>query len=160
MSNRYSTNNKRRRGSAAVEFAISFPFLLLLCLGAGDFGRVLLHAVTVAHAANVGSFWGTISNINSVQYSARQTLATNDTENIDHVNPVTAVADSFCDCPDAPASGPTDPNAVSCSSTCMGYGTPRLYVRTRVDQSFEAVAPVPGIPVAVDVNRTVYMRVQ
>jgi Flp pilus assembly protein TadG len=150
----------RRRGGAAVEFAVSFPFLLLLCIGVGDFGRMLLHAITVAHAANAGSAFGAISNVNAVRYSDRQSLATDDAENIDHVNVVTAVADSYCDCPAAPARSPTDPNAVSCASTCAGYGTPRLYVRTRASQSFAGVAPIPGIPESVAINRMVYMRVQ
>lgn len=159
MTNKRLDRN-RRRGGTMVEFAVMLPFLLLLCLGVGDFGRLLLHAVTVAHAANAGSLFGAISNVNAVRYSERQDLAVSDAENVQHVNPITAVADIYCDCPDAPATGPADPNAFSCSGTCTGYGTPRVFARTQVNQTFGPVAPIPGIPNNVDVNRMVYMRVQ
>ena len=153
-------NRASRRGAAAVEFALTFPFLLLLCLGIGDFGRLFVHAVTVSNAAGAASFFGSLSNINSVRHGEMQTLATNDTEDIEHVNTVSAVADSYCDCPGNPATGPSDPNAVSCNSTCVGYGLPRVFVRTRVEQSFNSVAPIPGIPGAVPVSSRAYMRVQ
>lgn len=153
-------DRSNRRGAAVVEFALCFPFVLLLCLGIGDFGRLFMHAVTVSHASEAGSFFGSLSNINSVRYGDMQTVATNDTDDIEHVNSVSASADSYCDCPDNPATGPSDANAVTCNSTCAGYGLPRVFVRTRVDQTFEPVAPIPGIPGAVPVNHRAYMRVQ
>jgi Flp pilus assembly protein TadG len=41
-----------------VEFAVTFPLLMLLCLGATDFGRLCFHAVTIANAAATGASYG------------------------------------------------------------------------------------------------------
>lgn len=161
MSNHFPSRTDRRRGSMTVEFALTFPLLLLLCLGVGDFGRLFVHGITISHAASAGSLFGSLSNINSGRFTQMQSQATNDTGDIDHVNTVSAVADRYCDCPDNPAAGPSDTNAVSCTAgSCAGYGLPRVFVRTRVQQNFEPVAPIPGIPALVDVNRRAYLRVQ
>lgn len=45
-------------GAALVEMALVMPLLLLMALGAGDFGRVMYTAITLAHAARAGAAYG------------------------------------------------------------------------------------------------------
>ena len=147
---------KQDRGGAMVEFALVFPLLLLLCLGATDFGRLFFHAVTVANAASVGAFYGAQSNVASAQFSQMQMRATEDAANLDGV---TATATRFCECPGAA------PTAVDCSqatnpAACPGYGPPRAYVRTDARQTFETLVNYPGIPASTVVGRNAFMRVQ
>ena len=139
-----------------IEFALVFPLLLLMCLGATDFGRLFFHAVTVANAASVGAFHGAQSNVASAQYSLMEQRATEDADNI---SDVTATATRFCECP-----GET-PVAIDCSqatdvTACPGYGPPRAYVRTDVRQTFETLVNYPGIPSSTSVGRDAFMRVQ
>jgi Flp pilus assembly protein TadG len=52
---RSSGRNARDRGSAAVEFALLFPLLLLIVFGVIDFGRALNAQITLTQAAREGA---------------------------------------------------------------------------------------------------------
>ena len=153
------------RGGAIVEFAFVFPLLLVLCLAAGDFGRLFFNGVTVANAASSAVHYGSLNNGFAAQPSEMQTRAERDANDL---SGVTATATMYCDCPPAAAADfTTDPTAVSCDlaatpGTCPGggYGLPRVYVRTAVSQTFETVGPYPLIPQATVVSRRAFMRVQ
>lgn len=150
-----------RRGAAIVEFAVGFPLLLLLCFGAGDFARIFVSGITVTHAAASASSYGSLLNVNAVQYGTMQAIATNDADDVQRAGGISAVAQSYCDCPSAPASGPGDANAVLCDSTCTGYGMPRVFVRTTVSQTLDPItSSLPGIPSSVPIGQTSFMRVQ
>lgn len=157
---------KKTYGGAMVEFALSLPFLLILCMGAGDLGRMFYQAVTVNHAAMSGSFVGIQSNVFSGRFAQMEDAAEQDVSDVaTPTNPdLSVIADRYCDCPDNPATGPADPNAVNCATGICpvnGYGLPRVYVRTRVGYDFTPLAQVfPAIPDGVNVNRSAYMRVQ
>jgi Flp pilus assembly protein TadG len=47
-----------QRGTAAVEFALVLPFLLLLMFGITELGRYTLFAIMVANAARAGALYG------------------------------------------------------------------------------------------------------
>lgn len=150
-----------KQGNAIIELAIAFPVLMLLVIGAADFARLFYNAVTVSDASYAGSFYGALRGVNSALFSEMEQIARQSAKDIDKPGRLTVVADRFCDCPANPASGPTDPNAVSCiSGSCPGYGPPRVYVRTEVTNRFDAAAPFPGIPSDVNVRRFTYIRVQ
>jgi Flp pilus assembly protein TadG len=139
-----------------LEFALCFPLLLLLCLGATDFGRLFFHAVTVSNAAATGAFYGAQSNVASAQIAVMESRATEDAGDL---TGVTATATRFCECPGDP------PAPISCAeaantSACSGYGAPRAYVRTDASQTFQTLAPYPGIPSSTSVGRNAFMRVQ
>ncbi len=160
MKTTLSLNGRRRCGSATVEFALTLPLLVLMCLGTADFGRLFFSGVTIANAAAAGAFFGAQNNIKSGDSAGMQQLAAEDARDL---SGVTATASRYCDCPDAPADGPASPNAVNCIlATCPvdNYGVPRLFVRTRVRQTFQVIAPVPGIPNSTEVGRDAYLRVQ
>ena len=117
-----AVNRSRRRGSAAVELGVSIPLILLLTLGATDFGRLFYSAVTVVGSSVAGAFFGAHSNLYSVNSSGMQGLASSSATNLESV---TANGTEYCDCPDDPASGPDDTaRTVDCTNavcTVSGY---------------------------------------
>jgi Flp pilus assembly protein TadG len=144
------------RGGALTEFAVSFPLLLLLCLGATDFGRLFFDALTVANAAWTGAFYGAQNNVNFAKRTIMANRAIEDAKNLENV---TANATSFCECPGNP------PTAISCDQAtnrlaCGDYGYPRAYVQTNLNHTFQTLVGYPGIPNQTVLDRSAYMRVQ
>jgi hypothetical protein len=129
-------------------------------MGAADFGRLFFNGVTLANAAAAGAFFGAQSNVKSGDDAGMQQTVSGDVRDL---SGVTARSDRYCDCPDAPADGADSSDAVNCFlAVCPidNYGLPRLFVRTRVRQTFHLVAPIPGIPNSIEVGRDAYIRVQ
>jgi len=157
-------NNHKDRGGAMVEFALVLPLLVLLCMAAGDFGRIYFHALTVVNAASSAVHWGSLDSGFAAQRSEMESRAIGDAKNL---TGVTATATMFCDCPPAdPDDFTTDGTPVDCAlagvqGTCTegAYGLPRVYVRTDLTQTFRAVGPYPGIQATSPVSRSAYMRV-
>ena len=144
------------RGGAMVEFALTFPLLLLLCLGATDFGRLFFHAVTIANAAATGAFYGAQNNVNFSKFAMMANRVTDDAKNLSNV---TASAANYCECPGSP------PTPIPCSQAtnrlaCGDYGFPRAYVRTTATHTFETIVNYPGIPNQTLLDRNAFMRVQ
>jgi hypothetical protein len=144
-------NQTGRRGSIIVELAVSVSLLVLLMAGAGDFARIFYNAITVANASGTGAFYGAQTTIKSVSHGETQTMAVDDTRNLEGT---TSASEMICDCPDGTSLD-------SCvTGTCPGYGQPRIFVRTVVQQSFDTYLPWPGVPDNVPVVRETIMRVQ
>ena len=159
---------KSKRGGAMVEFALTLPLLLMLCMGATDFGRLFYHAVVVANSAYVGSFHGAQRFSTAGQFPIMELKAEEEAANIIAGNLIadfSAESDKVCDCPDSPAfidsSGQLQ-NTIDCDlfSTCPGYGTRRAYIRTKARQTFAVFGPYPGIPETTRVGRDVLLRVK
>lgn len=139
-----------------TEFALTFPLLLLLCLGATDFGRLFFHAVTIANAAATGAFFGAQNNVNFSKFTIMSDRVIDDARNLDNV---TASAANYCECPGSP------PIPISCTQAtnrfaCGDYGYPRAYVRTTATHTFETIVNYPGIPNQTALDRNAFMRVQ
>ena len=66
MNRRRSRYTKRDRGSAAVEFAILLPVLLLILFGIIDFGRALNAQIALTQAAREGARLDALSQPNLV----------------------------------------------------------------------------------------------
>lgn len=56
-----ATNAGSRRGQALAELAILLPLLIILVMGAADFGRVYYHFMAVESAAAAGAQYGCVS---------------------------------------------------------------------------------------------------
>ena len=159
---KWSQAIQENRGAALVEFALVLPLLVLLCLAAGDFGRLYFHAVTVVNAASSAVHWGSLDSGFAAQSDVMEDRAIRDAGDLTGVS---ATASMFCDCPPAdPDDFTTDPTPVDCDlagdeETCTDYGLPRVYVRTDVRQTFQTVGPYPGIPSSSELSRSAFMRV-
>jgi len=154
----------RRRGGTLVEFALVSPLLLMLCMGATDFGRLFYHAVITSNAAGVGAFHGAQNNVTAGQTGLMEWKAEEEASNLPAAD-TTATADSFCDCPNNPATEASDgslQNTVNClnATACGTYGAPRGFVRVRATNSFQTLGPYPGIPYTTQINRHGFMRVE
>ena len=162
---RFSRGFRKNSGAALVEFALVLPLLALLCVAAGDFGRLYFHALTVVNAASSAVHWGSLDSAFAAQSAEMESRAIGDASDLTSVS---ATATMFCECPPAdPDDFTSDPTPVSCdfagvAGTCAdgGYSLPKVYVRTDVDQTFETFGPYPGIPSSSVVGRSAYMRVQ
>ena len=143
----------RKRGAVVVELAVAVPLLFLMMAGAADFARVFHYAIAVANASGADSLWGAQSNVKAVSYSDVELVATTDAADMGGV--ITS-AEMYCDCPSA--SGGTEVDCIE--GTCGEYDKPRVYSKTTVEYTFEALLPWPGIPNPVVVTREHYQRVQ
>ena len=154
----------KRRGSTLVEFALVAPLMLLLCLGATDFGRLFYHAVITANAAGVGAFHGAQSNVAAGQTGLMELKAKDEARNLPAAD-TSAVANNFCDCPNNPVTEDGNgalQNTVDClnATACGAYGAPRAFVRVQAANTFRTLGPYPGIPYTTQVGQHAFMRVQ
>ncbi len=146
-----TSQRRSRRGTSTVELAIGAPLLLLISVAAADFSRVFFNSITITNASGAASLVGSFSVTDATNVRRLEAVALSDASDLDGLS---ADADLYCDCPDG--GGPVD----CISGMCTGYGPPRVFSKVRVQQSFELIAPWPGIPNPMQVSRQSYVRVQ
>lgn len=137
----------RDRGSALVEFALVSPLLLLVLLGAIDFGRVSYEAMALTNGARAGVQYGAQSIGKSSDLSGMQTAAIRSTS-LD-VTGVAAAASRRCEC---------DGTLILCTASCGGVT--RVYVTVTTSKNFFTITQFPGFPHALSLSRSAAMRVK
>ena len=141
---------RSRRGNAIVEFAIGAPVFLTMVLAATDFSRLFFESTIASNAAAAGSFYGAQNIRYASDYAGMRAASAADSSEVDGK---TISADRFCDCPDGTIIDP-------CTTTCVGYGAPRVYMRARVRKNFTTLGWYPGIPRTTPINMRRWVRVQ
>ncbi len=126
-----------QRGQALVEMAMIAPFLLVLMLGAIDFGRVYFAYVAVTNGAR-----------NGADYAAGGSNAAADLASIKAA--VVADTNELLDV------SPTNPDVTVVTST---DSQGRLYADVSVQYTFTTIFDWPGLPHSIDLERTVRARV-
>ena len=151
---------KTSRGAVIVEFALTLPLLLGLCMAATDFGRLFYNAVTVANAAGVGAFYGARDGLLAGDDSGQQERALDEMRNITapaDSEPVYVLGERWCNCPGGASFDCDELAVVVCGG---GYGAGRAYVKVTVRQPFPSFAPWPILPSNTIVAKTAFQRVQ
>lgn len=147
-----------RRGNAAVEMAVAVPVLMVMVLGAIDFGRVHLEAMVVKNASHIGSFYGAQSMQYATNSSGIQAAATGDAGG---VSAFSVTNDIICQCLDANGDYNSGVTQATCGDAdCGTYGVPRVYVRTRTQNTFSTLGWYPGVPQTTGMDMTGWVRVQ
>ncbi len=131
---------RRRRGTAAVEFAVVLPLLLALVLGCVDFGRFAHSYIALTNAARAGAGFG-----GSHPYTPA-TLATWQ----DQVRQ--AVADELS------SLNGFDPNRLTVTASAVGTGAGDWQAAVTVAYPFQTLVSWPGVPASVTLRRSVVMR--
>ena len=136
-------------GAAAVELAVVAPALMLMVMGAWDFGRAFQENARLESAARAGVQYGVFSTANAQDLAGIVQAARTDAG--DQNNELTVTATQVCECPDG--------SPVDCSASCSG-DAPRLYVNVLVEQQFATLFPYPGISSPITLSQQAEMRAQ
>lgn len=136
-------------GGAAVELAILLPVLILLAIGAAEFGRVYFASIGVASAARAGAQYGSQSVAASSDTVGMNLAANAEAGSVGSVSPVSL---RICRCADG--------SVTSCTAQCPMIGYPEVFVQTTATKTVTFLLKYPGLPASTTVSRTAVFRVQ
>lgn len=131
--------DKRRKqsgGTAALEFALTVPFLLLFLMAVVELGFAMHETMQVYNSAEAGALYASKNGFDPAGISAAVVNATG-TQGLT-ASPAPA---QFCGCPQS--SGVI---AVSCSTTCTGGTAPGQYVRIYAALPHTSILPAFALP--------------
>ncbi len=145
-------NNFRHcaHGQSMAELALALPALVLLFLGAADFGRLFYFWIAVNNAARAGAQYGSQNVINAANISGMRTAAITDGSNISGLT----ATPSQCTC----ASG-TSVTVCSGSNYNCTNAPSATYVEVDTQATFNTVVSYPGIPSSITVTGKAIMQV-
>jgi Flp pilus assembly protein TadG len=172
---------RNEQGQGLVEFAMLLPLLMLLMLGAIDFGRAMYAAVAVNHAGHNSAVWasqnlrfGTAGTPSCGSATAYCCPTNNNTASPDLAVPssIREVAlrdfsggfEFTASCPSTTSSlGSTCNPQVSCSTGTDAYysgsaGTQHRYVEVTARYRFTAIGPYGPWVGSTDITRTARVR--
>lgn len=139
-------------GQALVELALIFPILILLLVGAAEFGRLAYDAIEVANAARAGVAYAAQTHITASDTAGIQLAATQDAPNL---TGITATPANFCAC--------STGGIITCSTALTSCPSPaRIIEYVQVDTT-ATVGPLfnyPGIPHSFTLTGQAIMRVE
>lgn len=140
----------RRRGeqgSIMVELALVVPFLLLLLVGAIDFGRAWYTSLEIAGAAEAGTLYG-INNPADV--AGMQSAALN---NAPDLSGLTISATYGCECPDGSSAVASCTSPPTCTDNYVNY------IDVTATGTYTFMTPWPGMPTSWTLTRESRMRI-
>ena len=137
-------------GTAAIEFGLIAPFLLILLAGTIEIGFTIWQQMAVYAAAEAGAGYAIKNGWNATAISSAVVNATDETSITANPAPI-----EFCGCP--AASGIT---TVSCTSTCTGGVTPSLYVKVSAAIPHPVILSDLGLPIPATLTATATVRLQ
>jgi Flp pilus assembly protein TadG len=138
-------------GNALVELAAVTPMLLLLAIGAFDFGRVFYTAMAVTGAAHAGAQYGAQS-VGKAEDQAGMVQAALDSSPDLGIS-ATASESPVCRC----ATGSATVDCDTTDSACLPL---RVYASVTASRTFTTIVNYPGIPHSVPISRTAQIRAQ
>jgi Flp pilus assembly protein TadG len=124
-----------RHGTAAIEFAIACPVMLLFFGGLVDFGLALWAKSTLANAVAQGAYYAYVTGT-SVTSTNVQTLV----QNSSGLSNVTAtITGPACYCI---TGTPLALAAATCNTTCADTTTSGYYVKIKANYTYQSILPV------------------
>lgn len=137
-------------GSTALEFALLAGLLVVLAVGAYDFGRLGIEKSRVTSAAQAGVRYGAHDQGSADDVDGMVQAARDDAGDVD--GSLSVAAGKSCRCPDT--------GEVSCSATCADGVYPPMYVEVTVQGEIALLFSYPGIAPSVTLGSTSAMRLQ
>jgi Flp pilus assembly protein TadG len=136
LNSRPASSRRWIRGTAALEFGLAMPFLLVLVIGLVEVGLVTYEAMQVQDAAEAGALYAS-------RYPADLTGMANAAVNATGTAGIAASPTplAFCGCPSA--SGIT---AISCATLCTGGIAAGHYVKVSTALTHVRILTFTGLP--------------
>jgi Flp pilus assembly protein TadG len=135
--------------SAAVEFALAAPIVIVIAAGIVDFGLLELDHAALQGAARIGAQY---ARLHPADAAGIQRAVEASTE----LNPPLSIAASSaltCECADG--------TPIDCRRACAAAGLPgpnRVFIAVSASQTFTPLLPWPGIPATL--TATAELRIQ
>ena len=138
------------RGTAAIEFAIGAPVLMILLVGLVEVGFAAYQSMQVQNAVEAGVMYATQNGWDSAGISAAVTNATG-------AGGMTAspAPAQFCGCP-----GAGSITAFTCTATCPDGTSPGQYVQVNATLARISIFPGSGLTLPVNLTATSTVRIQ
>jgi hypothetical protein len=124
-------------GSAALEFAFTAPFLVLLMVAAVEVGTAAYQSMQAQSAAEAGAIFASKYGANIAGISNAVASATDDADIT-----ATPAPSQFCGCPSA-----SGLSAMQCSTPCPDGTSPGYYLRITAQIAHDPVLAIPGLPI-------------
>lgn len=122
--------------NAAIEMALLAPALVLMLVGAADYGTAIYRRMQVQHAAQAGADFAMRNGFNSAAIVSAVTNATTFTGLAATPAPIQS-----CGC-----ATPGAVTAAICGTTCAGGRPAGTYVTVSASGTYTTVLPYPGMP--------------
>ena len=124
---------RQDEGSSLIELALLIPPLLLVLVGAIDFGRGYYVAIEVASAAEAGALYGSLNPTDDAGMRAAAVLDAHD------VSTMTVTSSDGCECSDGTSA------IVSCSATPSCAVNVVNYVEVDTAVTYTPILKYPGL---------------
>lgn len=139
---------RSQSGAAAVELALTLPFLLLLVIGVVDYGRAFYTSITVANAARAGAEYGAQSPETSGDFVEMRNFAQGDGQD---AGTLTLNAIRYCECAGV---------AQACNAVCPGGAAPDVFIEVTATKSVSMFLRYLGLPTTLTIVRKATFRSQ
>jgi Flp pilus assembly protein TadG len=126
-----------RRGSAAIEFAIACPVMLLFFGGLVDYGLATWDKSILANAVAQGAYYAYATGVKNVTATGIQSLVQNSTA-LSGVNAnVTGLGACYCI-----TGSPLALATATCNSTCADSTTAGVFVSISATYTYHSILPL------------------
>jgi Flp pilus assembly protein TadG len=146
---------KNDHGAALVELAFVIPILLLLVIGAVDFGRAYYMGIEVTNAAHAGAEYGSlnppITSTAGIIAAAKQSAS-------DLSSMSVTVPSWGCECSDGSSSSASCATTPSCTVTSTRGGNAVYWVKVNTSVTYTTLMPWPGISNSFALSGTATVR--
>lgn len=139
---------KAERGASLVELALVLPLLMLLLMGAVDFGRAFYLAMEISGAAQAGAEYGAQNPTDTTGMSAAAKYDAPDVPGL-----VVSTPTYGCECAAGTGFSATCANTPSCPSSNIVYR-----VTVNVSATYSPWFPWPKIPSSISLSSSATMR--
>ncbi len=139
-------------GNVAIEMAFLMTFLIMLVLGAYDFGRWATEQATVTQAARAGAQWAVLDQANATDADGMIQAARDEADDVNN-ELVIPTPLNYCQCPGSSTK-------VNCANDCADGQYPPMYVEVTVQDNFELLFDFPGVSKTQPMSSTSTMRVR
>ncbi len=137
---------RNESGTAAIEFGLFIPVLLILLTGTAELGLLMYEGMQVNNAVEAGALYAAANGFNSAAITTAVTNASILPTGLNTLAATPAPA-QFCGCPTA--TGITNLGAPPCSATACAGSPAGTYVRVNASLTHTVLIPSPtswGIP--------------
>lgn len=136
------------QGASLVELALVLPLLMLLLIGAVDFGRAFYLAMEISGAAQAGAEYGTQNPTDTTGIAAAAQVDAPDVPFLAVTTPTYG-----CECSDGTGFSSNCTNTPSCPSSNVVYR-----VTVRVSATYTPWFPWPKVPSSISLSSSATMR--